>query len=338
MREQFGVLALGQCGGNLGILLERKGYSTVYVNTSQEDLSTINGTHKLHIPGSEGAARDRKKVLQLASDSIMDIVDKITTILSQQYILVAFSAGGGTGSGLSTPILSYLSQIGKVCIPIVVLPDDENESAKSCENAYNTISELMTIQGLGATFLLDNAKDERFSINSKFVNDIDAFITLTNASMYGNIDKAERKQILSCPGVAIITRVSKPKSTEADILHGLHHGIYADVESKTAYYLGISTSNKALETNTILREFSGVFDVFSGVSEATTTVILSGLKFPQRRILRFKDKFEKVIKNISMDGFNNQLPPLQTLSFNQPCAKPNHNINPRDILLGLLNN
>ena len=338
MREQFGILALGQCGGNIGTLFERKGYSVVYVNTSQEDLSTINGAHKLHIPGSEGAAKDRKRVLQLASDSIVDIINKVTTILSQQYIMVVFSAGCGTGSGLSIPILSYLSQIGKVCMPVVVLPNDDTESAKACENAYTTMSELMNIQGLGATFLLDNSKDDKFNINNKFVNDIDAFITLKNMSVYGNIDKAERKQILSCPGVSIIARVSKTKSNAIDILQGLHNGIYAEIESKTAYYLGISTSNKSLDTNSILKEFDGVFDVFSGVSEATTTVILSGLQFPQKRILRFKDKFEKVVKNINVEHCHPQLPPLQTLSFIKPSSKPNTEINPRDILLGLLKN
>ena len=338
MRDQFGVLALGQCGGNIGVLYERKGYSTVYVNTSQEDLATINGAHKIHIPGSEGAAKDRKKVLHLASSSIVDIVDKITTILSQEYIIVTFSAGGGTGSGLSIPILSYLSQIGKVCIPVVVLPDDVNESAKSCENAYNTMSELMRIQGLGATFLLDNARDDKFNINNKFVNDLDAFITLKNVSVYGNMDKAERKQILSCPGISIISRTSKPRSTEIDILQGLHDGIYAEVESKTAYYLGISTSNKSLDTNSILQEFNGVFDVFSGISDATTTVILAGLQFPEKRILRFKDKFEKVVKNINIGCYHPQLPPLQTLSFTKPSSKPNNEVSPRDILLGLLNN
>jgi hypothetical protein len=46
MREQFGVLALGQAGGNIGKEFEDLGYTTVYVNTSKEDLSTIKGTHK----------------------------------------------------------------------------------------------------------------------------------------------------------------------------------------------------------------------------------------------------------------------------------------------------
>ena len=210
MREQFGVLALGQCGGNIGVEFENLGYTTVFVNTSKEDLATVKGIHKIHIPGADGVAKDRKKVLQLASEHIGDIVDKITTLLPQKYIICAFSASGGTGSGLSVPLMAYLAQIGRICIPAIVLPNDEVESAKACENAYNACVEVIGIKNLGATFLLDNSKYDKFAINSRFVREIDAFICLKNISMYGNIDKAERKQVLSCPGVAVIGKSSVP--------------------------------------------------------------------------------------------------------------------------------
>ena len=95
----------------------------------------------------------------------------------------------------------------------------------------------MSIQGLGATFLLDNSNEDKFVINQKFVNELDAFINLKNSSVYGNIDMAERKQILSCPGATVIGRLSKSKSTASDIMHSLHNGIYAKIESKIAYYL-----------------------------------------------------------------------------------------------------
>ena len=131
MREQFGVIGLGQAGGNIANLFENKVYNTVYVNTSLEDLNTIKGVHKLHIAGADGAAKDRKRVLQLAMESFGDIVQKIENIITQEYIIVVYSSSGGTGSGLSTPMLKYLAQIGKTCIPVVILPDDTVESAKS---------------------------------------------------------------------------------------------------------------------------------------------------------------------------------------------------------------
>ena len=337
MREQFGVLALGQCGGNIGKEFDDLGYTTVYVNTSKEDLSTIKGTHKIHIPGADGVAKDRKKVLQLASEHIGDIVDKITTLLPQKYIICAFSASGGTGSGLSVPLMAYLAQIGRVCIPAIVLPNDEQESAKAAENSYNACVEIMGIKNLGATFLLDNAKYDKFAINGRFARELDSFITLKNISMYGNIDKAERKQVLSCPGIAVIGKSSKAKSSAPEIVESLHNGIYAEIASKTAYYLAISTSNRSLDTNSISKEFSGIYDVFSGISEATSLVVVAGLQFPQQRILKFKNKFEETVKNINSSNFIQDMTPLEPLkglSFTREQVTPT---NPRDLLMGLLN-
>ena len=340
MREQFGVLALGQCGGNIGLEFEKNGYTTVYVNTSKEDLSTIKGAHKIHIPNADGAAKNRKRVLQLASEHIGDIVEKITTILTQKYIICTFSASGGTGSGLSIPLITYLTQIGKVCISAVVLPDHSMESAKACENAYNACAELMSINGLGATFLLDNARGDKFVINGRFAKELDSFINLKNSSVYGVIDPAERKQILSCSGIANIAKLSKAKSTTSDVIKGLNENIYAPVEAQIARYFAISTSNRSLDTNSILKAYRGIYDVYTGISEATTIAVLAGLQFPMKRIEKFKNKFEETVQNIN-SAINQQPPtiqPLQNLSFVREELKPITPTNPRDILLGLLNN
>ena len=337
MREQFGVLALGQCGGNIGAEFERLGYTTVYVNTSKEDLSTIKGTHKIHIPNADGAAKNRKRVLQLAAEHIGDIVDQITTILPQKYIICTFSASGGTGSGLSVPLLTYLSQIGKVCIPAVVLPDESRESAKAAENSYNCLAELMTISGLGATFLLDNARCDKFAINGRFARELDSFINLKNSSVYGVIDHAERKQMLSCSGVATIAKMSKAKSTASEVIQGLHENIYAPAETQIARYFALSTSNKSLDVQDILRAYRGIYDVFTGISEASTIAVLAGIQWPMQRIEKFKNKFEETVQNINtIDQQPPIIQPLQSLSFVREELKPTTQINPRDILLSLL--
>ena len=340
MREQFGVLALGQAGGNIGMEFEKLGYTVAYLNTSKEDLNSIKGAHKIAIPNADGAAKDRKRVLQLASEHIGDIVDKIINILPQKYIICTFSAGGGTGSGLSTPLMTYLTQIGRICIPVVALPNHNVESAKSCENSFNCCVELMSIQKLGATFLLDNSKCDKFIINSRFAKELDAFINLKNSSVYGNIDMAERKQVLSCSGISVIGKLSKTKSTTPEIIQSLHNGIHSEITSKTAMYLAISTSNRSLDINSITKSFSGIYDQFIGISEATTLIVVAGLQWPMQKLEEFKNKFEQTVKNIN-NTINHQTPtiqPLQSLSFTREELKPTTPINPRDILLGLLNN
>lgn len=336
MRENFGIVGIGACGSNIANLFENKNYSTVYINSSMEDLNSIKGVHKLHLSGAEGAAKDRKRVLQLAMESFGDIMQKIENIITQKYIVVVFSAGGGTGSGLSIPILKYLTQIGKVCIPVMVLPDGHS-SAKMNENAYNACIELMSIQGLGATFLLDNAKGDKFAINNKFACEFDTFVTIKNSSVYGNFDISERKQILSCPGVAVIGKLSRTRSTAPEIIEALHGGIYAEIEAKSCYYLGVITSNKSLDINSISSALGGCYDTFLGISEATTIAMASGLQFPKNKILGFKNKFEEAVKNINSSNFIQDLTPLEPLkglSFTREQVTPT---NPRDLLMGLLN-
>jgi hypothetical protein len=196
----------------------------------------------------------------------------------------------------------------------------------------------MGIKNLGATFLLDNSKYDKFAINSRFARELDAFICLKNVSMYGNIDKAERKQVLSCPGIAIIGKSSKAKSTAPEMVESLHNGIYAEIASKTAYYLAISTSNKSLDTNSVSKEFTGVYDVFSGISEATSIIAVAGLQWPQKRILKFKNKFEETVKTMN-DTINmdfTPLEPLKGLSFTPSASQPQAPVSPRDILLNLM--
>ena len=316
-------------------MLENKGYTSVYVNTSTEDLGSIKGVHKIHIPNSEGAAKNRKKVLELATDSFGDIVQNITDILTQKYILVIFSASGGTGSGLSTPTLRYLSPIGKICIPVIVLPDESKEYAKSSENAFNLFAEIMGIKGLGATFLLDNSRADKLTINQRFVSEFDAFVNINNSSILGNIDIAERKQMIGCPGVAVLSKLSKSKSSASEVVDSLHNGIYAEIESKSAKYLAISRSNKSLSIESIVKEIGAVYDVFDGISEATTVTMISGLQFPNKRIMRFKNRFEESVKNIPENDFI-QLEPIASLSFEKTQSTPNPHVNPRDLLLGLL--
>ena len=178
--------------------------------------------------------------------------------------------------------------------------------------------------------------NDKFIINNRFVCELDSFINLKNSSVYGNIDKAERKQILSCPGVSVIGKLSKSRSTSSEIIETLHNGIYSEIESKTAYYLGISTSNKSLDINSIVSALGGVYDTFSGVSEATTIAIVTGLQWPQKRILEFKNKFEEAVKNINSSNFIQDLTPLEPLkglSFEREQVKPT---SPRDLLMGLL--
>lgn len=338
MKEQVSVLGLGAAGSNIAQLFSELEYSTAVLNSSQEDLNVIkNVAHKIKIRNGEGASKNRQAILKLAAESIDEIIENITTVLKNQYIIVIFSAGGGTGSGLSTFICSYLTQVGKTVMPVVILPDDTKESIRACENTYNLLAELNGVQGLGATFLLDNSKHEdKFSINNKFVRDMDAFININNCSQMGNLDKSEIKTLLSTPGVAVLSKQSKNKSTVADVVSGLRNGIYADIESKTLMYLGISTSNKSFLTTSLEKEFGVPYDTFIGYSEATTVAILAGLQLPIQRIKRFEDKvnsMSQIVKENLLNKNSITFNALNTIIPTQTLNTQTHTTSNRDLLM-----
>jgi hypothetical protein len=190
---------------------------------------------------------------------------------------------------------------------------------------------------LGAAFLLDNARYDKFAINSRFAKELDAFINLKNDSIYGVIDPAERKQMLSCSGVSVLAKLSKSRSTASDILDALHNGIYAEITSKSAMYFALSTSNRSLDITDITREFQGVYDSYFGISDATSVAMISGLQFPNKILNKFRIKFEETVKNMNGGNFIQDfapLEPLKGLSFTREQVTPT---SPRDLLMGLLN-
>ena len=52
MKENISFIAIGQGGGNIGSLFENLGHNVLYINTSQEDLKTLDeAKHKYHVKG-----------------------------------------------------------------------------------------------------------------------------------------------------------------------------------------------------------------------------------------------------------------------------------------------
>lgn len=336
MKNSIGFLGIGQAGSNITLGFERLGYSTAYLNTSKEDLDSLTyAKHKIHILGGEGASKNRKAVLQLAAESIDDIINDVLSVLTQDYIMIVFSAGGGTGSGLGPVLASYLSHIGRKVIYATILPS-KKESPKTCENAYNTCVDISNIESLGAVFLLDNDRHEdKFAINDIFVKDIDALINLNNCSKFGNIDKSEIKTLLSTQGISIITRHSKAKSTAPFIIQSFAENIYASIEEKTPVVVGISTTNKSLNFDDIYCEIGYPYDDFRGISNANTLCMASGYPWPLKRIEALKEQASRVTvhrNTLGLSKIGEQiLAPIST-------AAHTNNINTRDLILNFLNN
>ena len=142
MKNKIAFVAVGQAGGNIGQLFEDRGFNVLYINTSQEDLDTLeHAKYKYHIPGGEGCNKNRRKAKQLVIDDFDRIAAEIETKIKADLTFVIFASGGGTGSGAGPMLIDLLIDEGRAIGAITIVPG-QNESVKAHINSYDCFSEL----------------------------------------------------------------------------------------------------------------------------------------------------------------------------------------------------
>ncbi len=303
MKKKISFVAVGQAAGNIGRLFEKAGYAVLYVNTSQEDLDTLEGAKfRYHIPQGEGCNKDRRKAKQLVIDDFDNIAAEIESKARADMTFVIFASGGGTGSGAGPMLADLLIGEGR-CIGVVTILPAPDESIKSQINAYECFSELTEIPGTGACFIIDNGTGDRMELNAVFAGSFLGFLDIPSKhrSIRGNIDKAEIMETLKAHGSAVVIRSSGKES--ADVIRAAGRGVFAPLEPDRAVkYITASFSGDVcmedLET-----AFGTPVDNFRTFNEEETICCMSGLAYPQTRLeavySRVAENKELVKKNLA---------------------------------------
>lgn len=322
MKNKIGFVAVGQAGGNVGFLLEKAGYSVLYLNTSQEDLETLKeAKYKHHIAGGEGCNKDRMKAKQLIMDDFEVINRKISDSLSCEMIYVIFSSGGGTGSGAG-PMLSdllvnaYLDT--EVSIGVITILPALSESIKANLNCYECFSELAEIEGLGSIIALDNNRMEKMALNQKFAKTFTSFLEIPqkHKSERGNIDKAEILETLRASGMLQITDIPVQQAKNTSVIsESFRRGIYADLEDDgIVKYITISVSG-SLDMEQLQKDIGIPIDIFQTYNQKSTICCLSGLSFPDKRLNLVYDKIHENKDRISQVLSDKQPQSMKSISF-----------------------
>ena len=294
MKKDIGFIAIGQGGGNIGQLFEEAGHTVLNMNTAPQDLATLTkAKHKYLIKGGEGCNKDRDKAKVLVMNDFDEISNRIEQTLKEEYLFAIFTAGGGTGSGASPMLIDLLRRkTGKTIGAICVLPSRE-EPLKTFINCYECFKELEEIDGIGATFILDNKKAEKFQVNKDFVDLFGSFIDIPNQQSFrGNIDVAEIKTMLSVRGAAIISKLTKATSDTSRLIQSFSQNIFAPME-RNGYiaYLGLSSATQ-LELPAISKEVGLCLDIFQGENAENTVCGLFGLTYPYTELEKMKASIE----------------------------------------------
>lgn len=285
MKNKIAFVAVGQAGGNIGQFLEEKGFPVLYINTSQEDLDTLEkAKYKYHIPGGEGCNKDRRKAKQLVIDDFDQIAAEIETKIKASLTFVIFASGGGTGSGAGPMLIDLLIDEGRTIGAITIVPG-KNESVKAHINSYECFSELTEIAGTAACFILDNDREEKLALNTWFVNDLCSFLEVPekHKSIKGNIDKAEIVETLSAHGMALVTSGMADNSAEA--IAAIRDNPYAPMEGDRAVKYIAASLSENVSMPELEKAIGTPIDTFQTFNDDGITICcISGLTYPQSRL------------------------------------------------------
>lgn len=306
MKKKISFVAVGQAGGNIGRLFEERGFSVLYINSSQEDLDTLeNAKFKYHVPGGEGCHKGRDKAKQLIIDDFDNIVREVESKAKAEMVFDIFSSGGGMGSGAGPMLADLLIDEGMDVGVMTVIPSLE-ESIKTHINSYECFSELTQIPLTGACFIIDNGKGEKLKLNEEFVDSFLAFLEIPDKhkSVEGNVDKAEIMETLKAHGMAAIAR-NKGKEG-AGIIQSLNEGPFASVEpDRVVKYITASFAGDARMAD-IEKAVGTPLDNFQAYNGTETICCISGLTFPQGRLeevyKKVEENKEQIKKNLAAAG------------------------------------
>lgn len=318
MRDTICFISVGQGGGNIGELLAQEGYKVLAINTSEEDLSTLkNVGAKYHIKEGTGCSKNRTTAKYLFTNDMENIISKIKSFTDGfEFVYLIFSAGGGTGSGIS-PVLSEVlmqdvfveeDEHGKYTnkyLGIVTILASEDDSPQARENTITCMNEIMSVDGLSGVWCIKNtSKRSLQSTNRTFVNILTNVLDIPerDKSSDGNVDKSEIIRTLSAGGTIVATSVSGKKINTMQIVESLNNGIFADLDRSTdskgmAYCL--SSTQAMLNYSIITNEFGFYRDEFHTFNQDRNIIVLSGLAYPVELLENYNEKLKVDAKRLS---------------------------------------
>lgn len=215
-------LGIGQGGSNIVEEASKRGFYSAVMNYSSVDLkSLIHVEKKLQLIGSEGVGKQRQEAIKLLDsnwDLATNFVKENFSHPSIQIIIVPFSTGGGTGSGVAPVLLNILNDMMPektfVAMPIIPSLDESYRSQTNCLETFQDLSQLdvaiLPIDNEQSRTISTNiGKSQMYSkINNKVIDLIQKILEYTeHESSYSVFDKKDLLAIFKTKGVMIVSEI-----------------------------------------------------------------------------------------------------------------------------------
>ena len=300
-KEWYGFVGLGQMGGNIAKSIHVKEYPVMAANTAQSDLEGLGipEEYKYHILGGYGSSKERKKAKQLLAENNCENFDLLINEIKERFkechvIFLMGSSGGGSGSAMVPATKKRLqAETDKIICVVTCMPDD-NASMKEYMNCYEFFQELESIDGGGATFIIDNNRNkEKLTLNEQFACYLEAFLNCETNSARGVVDRAEIENVLSQRGVCIVNKQGSDKATTQTVIERIRDNIYVPLENDgVVANIALVNSNNNVRLNEIVESVGKPLATFEGWESDATVLAISGCSLPYKKLEGIKQKIE----------------------------------------------
>lgn len=312
IKKWYGFIGLGQMGGNVIKSIHAKGYPVMAANTAQSDLAGLDIPEdcKYHILGGYGSSKERKKAKQLLAENNCENFDLLVNEIKERFeecrvIFLIGSSGGGSGSAIVPATKKRLqAETDKIICVVTCIPDN-NASMKEYMNCYEFFQELESIDGDGATFIIDNNRNkEKLTLNEQFACYLDAFLNCETSSVRGVVDQAEIENVLSQRGICIINKQGSDNATTQTVIERIRDNIYVPLENDgVVANIALVNSNNNVRLNEIIENVGKPLATFEGWELDATVLAISGCSLPYKRLEEIKQKIvdnkEVIKKNLT---------------------------------------
>lgn len=324
------VIGIGNAGNQVAALAKASGFDAMALNSSDKDLSTVRTVVPTLVVGDEkGAGKNRNTAKSFIKESIKEMLAEkhLDEVLIQKDIVVIVSStGGGTGSGMAPLMQAVLSNMypNSHFIVVGILPS-VNESLASQQNSLEYLQEM---KKTNPTYMLfDNSKHEKLgtvsmfqNVNNDIVEDLKVIRgDYQGTTPYASIDEKDSMRIYQTPGRLVIGRVHGFKEKDIDeasieqrLINRIKQGSHVELEidrKVKCQGLIVNLSNSLYSTmdNTIpdiRKAFGEPIEGFEHIQideniDSNAVLLMSGLTFPDDRIVKIMQKIEEVQSKIS---------------------------------------
>ena len=334
LKNDVVFLGLGNCGCKQAKIFHEMGYKAMFANGSEQDLKILGDVPNIYrLRGFDGFGGHRDRAMDCLAKN-EDFIDAIQNI-KEKIIFVLHATGGSTGSG-TAPVCEELlldstddrENPVKIVCPVPTLPSSDEAIAKK-KNAYQAVLDMQDIEGLGATFFINNnaANGDYNRINTTFAKMLDNFLTNDSYGALNNFDESERIEMLCQSGSMVLGLFGKEHDKSFMLERLTKNGIFAPIErNMTCGNIAIIHSgkdNSDIEVDSVVSEVGKAYNIFQGYNGKSTLIAVNGLDYPVTHIKQLGELAQKAVeerkrsrqnvqKLISMDFGEEETPKTTT--------------------------